>query len=201
VLASNARRLARQVGGDSLSRLVEIFETSREQRAGELRRMLGRRRKVVRTRLKQYSRHVLSALLPEELDAAGATSDGQLHESANNAAIKGMTELSEWAALTVDNVHAFRLKVKELRYMLQLLAGADPELVEALGDVQRRIGDWHDWQQLEERAREIVDAERNKVLLMRIAEIAKRKLNLAFAAAHALRRRYLRTAVPNVLGC
>ncbi len=198
VLASNARRLARQVGGDSLSRLVELFETSRQQKADELHRTLGRRRKTACSRLKQYSKHVLSALVPAKADAAG---DGRLRESANTASIKSMTELSEWPVLTVDNVHAFRLKVKELRYTLQLFADADTELVEALGDVQRRIGDWHDWQQLEERAREIVDAERNKTLLARIAEIAKRKLDLAIAAANALRRRYLRAAVPNVLGC
>ena len=37
-----------------------------------------------------------------------------------------------------------------LRYTMQLDAHADAGLVEALGDVQRRIGDWHDWHQLEE---------------------------------------------------
>ena len=58
--------------------------------------------------------------------------------------------------LTQSNIHAFRLKVKELRYILQLYADADPGLVDALGEVQRRIGDWHDWQQLAEIAREIL---------------------------------------------
>jgi CHAD domain-containing protein len=198
VLASNARRLALQAGGDSLTRLVELLQTSRQQKADELRRTLGHRRKVARTRLKQYSKHVLSALVPTKPGAAG---DGHLHESARSASIKYMAELSGFPALTVDNVHAFRLKVKELRYTLQLLADADTEFVEALGDVQRRIGDWHDWQQLEERTREIFDAERDKALLMRIAEIAKRKLDLALAAANALRRRYLRARVRNVLGC
>ena len=34
--------------------------------------------------------------------------------------------------------------------------------------MQRRIGDWHDWQQLDEIAREILDPERDGALLTRI---------------------------------
>ncbi len=74
-------------------------------------------------------------------------------------------ELGEWPPLDAENIHAFRLKVKELRYILQLDADADPGLVEALGDVQRRIGDWHDWHQLEEIAREVLDLEQDRALL------------------------------------
>ena len=42
-------------------------------------------------------------------------------------------ELGEWPPLDASNIHAFRLKVKELRYILQLSADADSGLVEALG--------------------------------------------------------------------
>jgi CHAD domain-containing protein len=201
VLASNARRLARHASGDSLARLVELLKTSRQQKADELRRTLSHGRKAARSRLKRYSKDVLSAMTPTKPGSGDAAGNGHLCESASTASIKYMTELSQFPTLTVDNVHAFRLKVKELRYTLQLFTDTDTEFVEALGDVQHRIGDWHDWQQLEERTREMFDAERNKTLLVRIAEIAKRKLDLALAAANALRRRYLRSAVRNVLGC
>ena len=70
-------------------------------------------------------------------------------------------ELGSWPPLNADNIHAFRLKVKELRYVLQLSADADSGMMAALSDVQRRVGDWHDWQQLHEIASEILTPERN----------------------------------------
>ena len=65
-------------------------------------------------------------------------------------------ELGEWPPLDAENIHAFRLKVKVLRYILQLSGDADSGLEETLGNVQRRIGDWHDWQQLEEIAGQLL---------------------------------------------
>jgi hypothetical protein len=64
-------------------------------------------------------------------------------------------------------------------------------LVDALGNVQRRVGDWHDWQQLEEIAREVLNAERDQALLTRIAQTVRRKFDPALAAANALRGKYL----------
>jgi CHAD domain-containing protein len=201
VLTTNARRLARHAGSASLTQLVGLLQISRQQKAAKFRHTLGDRRKAVRNQLKEYSKRVLSALAPAKPESPNLASNGHQRENANAFATKCARELSEWPTLTVDNVHAFRLKVKELRYTLQLFADADTKFVEALGDVQRRIGDWHDWQQLEERSREMFAAEQNDALLTRIAEIAKRKLDQALAAANALRRQYLRTAMPHVLGC
>jgi CHAD domain-containing protein len=100
-------------------------------------------------------------------------------------------ELGEWPPLDASNIHAFRLKVKELRYILQLSADAGSALTGALGQVQRRIGDWHDWQQLDEIAREILDPERDGALLTHIGRSVKRRLDQALAAANALRGKYL----------
>ena len=87
-------------------------------------------------------------------------------------------ELGEWTPLDAGNMHEFRLKVKQLRYTLQLDAQADPALVEALGDVQRRIGDWHDWHQLAEIAREVLDsANKTARCSTRIGETVKRRFD------------------------
>ncbi len=109
-----------------------------------------------------------------------------------------MRELGDWKPLDADNLHAFRLKVKQLRYTMQLDAQADPGLVEALGDVQRRIGDWHDWRQLEEIARKALVLEQDQALLDRIGETAKRRFDRALEAANALRGRYLN--IPPAMG-
>jgi hypothetical protein len=74
---------------------------------------------------------------------------------------------------------------------LQLDEDADPGLMVALGDVQRRIGDWHDWQQLEETAREVLVLEQDQSLLDRIDRTARRRLEAALSAANTLRAKYL----------
>jgi hypothetical protein len=74
---------------------------------------------------------------------------------------------------------------------MQLDAQADAGLVDALGDVQRRIGDWHDWHQLEEIAREVLVLDEDRALLDRIGETVKRRFDRALASANALRGKYL----------
>ncbi len=191
VLISNSRRMARHSAGDSLSRLLGHLESARKESAAELRRTLGHRRKAARNKLGQFSKMVKSALTPAKSDAPNSGQAGQPHEGVHSAAMSVVRELGEWPRLDASNIHAFRLKVKELRYVLQLYADADADFVEALRDVQRRIGDWHDWQQLAEIARAILDAEQDVALLTRIDGIAKRKLDQALASANALRGRHL----------
>ena len=100
-------------------------------------------------------------------------------------------ELGEWPPLNAENIHAFRLKVKELRYILQLSGDTNSSLEETLGNVQRRIGDWHDWQQLEEIAGQLLNMERDGALLTRIGAISSRKFHQALKAANTLRGKYL----------
>ena len=191
VLISNARKLARPAAGDSLTRLIEHLQIARQQNAEVLRRVLGRRRESARQNLKEYSKFVRSALAAAKGAASANGSSTQPHEGIHTAAMGVVRELAEWPPLNAENIHAFRLKVKELRYILQLTADADSGLAEALGNVQRRVGDWHDWQQLEEIAREALDADRDAALLARISQTTKRKFDRALATANALRGRYL----------
>jgi len=191
VMIVNARKLARYVAGDSLTRLLEHLQIARQQNAEVLRRVLGRRRDLARENLKQYSRLIRTALAPEKEAVSLNGLPAHLQEGVHSAAIKVVRELGEWPPLDADNVHAFRLKVKELRYILQLSADADSGLVETLGNVQRLIGDWHDWQQLEQIARKLLNMKRDGTLLTRIGETSRRRLSRALTAANALRGKYL----------
>ena len=191
VLIRNARRLARHVPADSLTRLLEQLRIARQQNAVELRRVLGRRRGAARENLKEYSSLIRRAEAQAERAASAnelvAPSHGGIHSAAANV----VRELGDWPPLNAEKIHAFRLKVKELRYILQLSSDANSELGEALGNVQRRVGDWHDWHQLHEIASEILTPERDVVLLERIAETCSRKFRQALAAANKLRGKYL----------
>jgi CHAD domain-containing protein len=191
VMIVNARKLARYVAGDSLTRLLEHLQIARKQNAEVLRRVLGRRRDLARENLKQYSRFIRAELAPGKKAVSLNGLPAQSHEGVHTAAIRVVRELGEWPPFNAENIHAFRLKVKELRYILQLSADADSGLVETLGNAHRRIGDWHDWQQLEEIARELLNMERDGKLLTRICETGRRRFNQALTAANSLRGKYL----------
>ncbi len=189
VLLADARKLARYRDGESLNHLVAHLKAARQQNAGELQHALHHRRKAVLEDLKDYSKFVASVAKHAQSNSGAEASRAQ--EEINSAAMNVIRELGDWKPLDADNLHEFRLKVKQLRYTLQLDAQADARLEEALGDVQRRIGDWHDWHQLEEIAREVLVLEEDRALLDRIRETVKRRFDRALAAANALRGKYL----------
>jgi CHAD domain-containing protein len=189
VLSANARKLARYGAGESLSRLLDHLKFARQQHATELQSALEHKRRAIRESLREYSKLVKAALAPSGPDANGQP--GQSFEGLHASAMNRVRELGEWPPLDASNIHAFRLKVKELRYTLQLDADANPVLIDALTDVQRRIGDWHDWQELLEIARGVLNAEQDAALLARIEQTAKRRFERALSAANDLRGKYL----------
>ncbi len=191
VMIGNARKLARRAEGDSLTRLMEQLQIAREQNARGLRRALGRRRGAARENLKEYSSLIRRAEAHAQRTASENGLPTHSHDGIHGAAANVVRELGEWPQLNAENIHAFRLKVKQLRYILQLSSDANTGLEEALGNVQRRIGDWHDWHQLHEIASEILTPERDLALLERIDETTKRRFDQALATANKLRGKYL----------
>jgi len=198
VLTANARRLMRYCPGDSLDRLIALLQNARQDNSAELLRTLTQRRKSARQQLKEYTRLVQSALPRANSQTSANGAANRIHVGIQTAAMNVVRELESWPPLDQGNIHAFRLKVKELRYILQLHEEADSHLIDALANVQRRVGDWHDWQQLGEIAREVLNPENDAALLDRIDHHAKRKLDQALSAANRLRGKYL--AMPPAYG-
>jgi CHAD domain-containing protein len=61
------------------------------------------------------------------------------------AAAKLSRELAQPATLNKSNLHPYRLKVKELRYILQMADSPDTrDFIDSLGAVKNAIGEWHD---------------------------------------------------------
>ncbi|MDR3752868.1 MAG: CHAD domain-containing protein [Terracidiphilus sp.] len=198
VLLADARKLARYRDGESLNHLLAHLKTSRQQNAAELQHALHHRRKAVLQDLKEYSKFVASVAKHAKSASRSGADANQSQEKIHSSAMDVMRELGDWTPLDAENLHAFRLKVKQLRYTLQLDEQADAALVEALGDVQRRIGDWHDWHQLEEIARQVLVLEEDRALLDRIGETVKRRFDRALTSANALRGKYLN--IPPAMG-
>jgi len=205
VLVANLRKLARDSSGHSLAQLVDHLQFIRASGAEDLEQELARKRKAARKNLKDFE-HEMRAAQPS---GSSAHSNGRLAHTRNGQRPNGIDptakhlahEMAEWPPLNEENVHEFRVKIKELRYILQLDAKADAAFVAALGSVQRSIGEWHDWQLLAEIAREFLDPAQDHALATRIDDTMHKKLTHALAAANALRREHLRSSLPHVLGC
>jgi CHAD domain-containing protein len=193
VLTGNALRLPKNSHSESLARLIALLETMRQESADALLDTVSEKRKPARHLLKQYSR-LVQASFKGRHNGKHNGSPGQAASSSRPVenAIHGLTrELSEWPALDAENIHPFRLKVKELRSILQLFPNSDARFVAALGKVKDQIGEWHDWQQLAGFARHALDRDIDRPLLDQIDQVGAQKLTEALTAASALRRRHL----------
>jgi CHAD domain-containing protein len=105
------------------------------------------------------------------------------------AALEISGELTAWSKLTTQNLHPFRLKVKELRSVLQLSGGKD-ELIEMLGEVKDTIGEWHDWTELSAIAADVLQHEQGCELQKELRSVVQKKLEKAMELAHQLRAKY-----------
>ncbi len=182
VLVSHVLALPREHGEDSLVCLLEHLGEMRTRSARNLLDTVDARRKDARRSLKQYAKFAVKRV--DAKDAAAATRELAV-------------ELSRWPALNAENIHPFRIKVKELRSMLQLDDDANAGMLKALGKVKDQIGDWHDWRELAQIARTVLNAEADASVLKLIEQTENRKLKQAVSGANAMRKRYLpwRTAV------
>jgi CHAD domain-containing protein len=98
-------------------------------------------------------------------------------------------ELVRWPKLTAQNLHAFRLKVKQLRYVLQL-SGKKDDLVEMLGEVKDKIGEWHDWTELACIVEDVLQHSGRCEVVEQIRSGAKLRFDKAMTLANHLRQRY-----------
>jgi CHAD domain-containing protein len=180
VLVGNVLGLDHDRSNDSLVRLVEHLGEMRMESARELRHTVAGKRKDARRRLKKYSKLLVSQFPGRKREV----------ESASPALTRLAAELAQWPQLDEENIHEFRIKVKQLRYMLQLSNEVDGKIIEELGELKDQVGDWHDWQELARIARGVLDAREDQTALKRIEEIGNRKYKSALAKANQVRAEY-----------
>src|SRR5271157_1925804 len=188
VLAGNTRILARRLGDEShnsVARLLEHLHGMRIESAHELLDAVAEQRNDARRSLKHFSRQIGKRLSEKNPRGTAKGSGKELNGNSamRFAAMSLITELNRWPAFNAENLHAFRIKIKELRYLLQLAEDTDTEFIDALGKVKDQIGDWHDWQQLGKIAEKLLNPQEDRATLKKIEEIGKKKLNKALSAA------------------
>ena len=171
------------------TQLLEHLGARRLQSARRLHDTVAQKRQKARRRLRQYSRFIGSSVIASRKN--GSNNHGWPAD-ATAIALQLSSELTAWPRLNASNLHPYRLKVKELRYVLQLAEGQDAEFVEALGEVKDAIGEWHDWNELAAVASEILDHGSRCKVLKQIRQSATAKFDHALSLAESMRKKYLR---------
>jgi CHAD domain-containing protein len=161
---------------------AEKFDALRQQHATELSK-----------RLKKTSRK-MEEVLPRngKKDLGGNATD------VTALAVKLVADLRQPARLAMTNLHPYRLKVKELRNLLQMAERSDrQEFVQSLGQVKDAIGEWHDWQklvQIVQIAQSVLEDRTGCQLLSDLRTTTGSKYRHALLLSEKMRKKFLRIA-------
>ena len=176
------QRLNDYQGGDSLTRLTDHIEHERARKAKALARFMHKHRRPSLQGLRKQQKRIDKLLLDRSAQRITKIEANSLHS---------LLHLVSWPELEAGNLHAFRIQVKMLRYILQLSTKSDHDLIKALGGVKNAIGDWHDYLELIRVARRMSLGESSDALLRNLESMTKQKLSHALATANHFKHRYL----------
>ncbi len=130
----------------------------------------------------------LGTLLADRARDSAAPGNAMLSE------LRLQRELATPARLNVENLHPYRLKAKELRYILQMHNDpGDQKLIETLVKMKDAIGEWHDWQELLTIAREQLPHGSECKLLRSFQSTTEQKFDHALSVANNGRKQIRRT--------
>jgi CHAD domain-containing protein len=195
VLIDLAASLDRAEDGDCRIQLMEHLGARRKKAAAKLSKTVDAREKALRGLLKECRKSAEGGLNAANSSHAKKNGQKKRQKSAGSMAtsLQIEQELRDWPRLTDKNIHPFRLKVKELRYVLQLGQNSDSKLTAELSAVKDQIGLWHDWNELAAISSEVLDHGAGCPIATQIRSRTKEELKKALEGANSLRTRYLRS--------
>lgn len=180
---------------DCVVQLVENLGMERARHAQKLRKLVLKFAPQLRRRLKRSWAKMEKLVKKSEGRPDASTSDRA--EQATAKALQIAAELKSPARLNRTNLHPYRLKVKELRYVLQLSDRAgQQEFVDKLGEVKDAIGEWHDWGELASIATDLLEHGTECKLLRKVKAVTEEKYQNALTSANDLRSRFLGAKSP-----
>src|SRR5437588_11241582 len=178
---------------DCLVQLLEYLGARRYRQAERLQAEKKKRGSALRRRLKRASARI-DKIIPDTSKDSAAAQDGASAD-AMASAVKLSEELSVPATLNKSNLHPYRLKVKELRYVLQMSDSPDTRaFIESLGEVKDAIGEWHDWEELIAIAADLDEHGPNCKLVQELKNVSERKYQRALSLTNQMRRDYLHSS-------
>jgi len=194
VLTADAITLATDGERDCLVQLLEYLGAERNKYAKKLHR-------VIQTTDSRFQHDLKRKLKQLQKVLKHAENNDSTRSDAVLLAIAKAIELSSGlrfpTKLNRNNLHPYRLKIKELRNVLQLSDQADDqEFVEKLGEVKDAIGEWHDWEELAAIAVQLLDHGDSCKLIKHLHVNCKSALERALIITSRFRDKYLESARP-----
>lgn len=194
VLTAGVLTVERDGEQDCLVQLIEHLGAERSKFVKKLHHVIETNKPQLRQDLKQYSKHVEKRLQEVKTNPA----DADAVPLTRTRTIQLSWELKSPLRLNRSNLHDYRLKVKELRDVLQLSdQPGDPGFLEKLGEVKDAIGEWHDWEELVGIARKLLDHGPSCKLIKNLKEIRDSKYERALSLSGQLRNHYLKAGGSN----
>jgi CHAD domain-containing protein len=184
VLTGFSSKLSGDGDEQCLVKLLEHLGQERGRAASKLQKKIAKHRKAASRSLKKCA-----SFIERNFDKQNSAKLKEWPMDATSEALRITGELSNWPKLSSENLHPFRLKVKEMQYVLQL-SGEDSELTEQLGEVKDRIGEWHDWTELAAIAKDVLSDCKNCKVVAQIQRIARQEFETALKSAERLRSKY-----------
>jgi CHAD domain-containing protein len=180
-------RLVHHLGRERYRSALKLHSTVQKNAPG-LRQNLKRQRGKLEKALERFAHAGFELDSPTGADQA----DAPLH--AVTVALRLSEELARVKRLGRDNLHPYRIELKRLRYLLEMVEADERsrnELIDALKRAQNAIGEWHDWLELAGIAQKILRDHKSCRLVKKIGETAERKFGEALRVTEQMRRRYL----------
>jgi CHAD domain-containing protein len=194
VLTADALTLSDNEELDCLVQLVEYLGAKRSKYAKKLHRAIQRPGSQFLHDLKRKLKQLQKVLKHAENNDS-TRSDAVLLAIAK--AIELSSGLRFPTKLNRSNLHPYRLRVKELRNVLQLSDQADDqEFVEKLGEVKDAIGGWHDWEELTAIAVPLLDHRESCKLIKRLHLNCTSALERALIITSRFQDKYLKSTRP-----
>ncbi|MDR5726109.1 MAG: CHAD domain-containing protein [Terriglobia bacterium] len=175
---------------DCLVQLLEYLGAEHAQRTKSLHSFAVQHGPSLRRRLKHTAAY-LKMLSVDGVPDIATLGDAMLSE------LRLRREVAAPVRLNRENLHPYRLKVKELRYVLQMENDPGNKLsIEILGEMKDAIGEWHDWQELLAIASKQLPHGPECKLVHTFQAITKEKFNHALSVANKGRKQALRPFTP-----
>src|SRR5262245_11004491 len=193
VLTADAFTVSQSGEQDCLVQLLEYLGAKRNKYAKKLCLAIARNSPQLRRNLKRKSK----GLEKLHKQAENNPADSNAMPVIMAKVLTLSSELNSPARLNRSNLHPYRLKVKELRDVLQLSnQPGDKELLEKLSEVKDAIGEWHDWEELVAIATQLLDHGTSCTLIKHLKDTSNSKYARALSLTNDLRSNYLTSRTP-----
>ncbi len=165
---------------DCLVQLVEHIGAKRTKQAKKLSALVSTAGPRLRRRLKRTASKFQKILKRPESPS-----------HAVEKALRLALELNRPSTLGRSTLHPYRLRVKQLQYVLQLSEDSRQQaFVAALKKVKDAIGEWHDWEVLTKVADDVLDHSSKCKLISRLHSISDRRYARSISLANQMRRTF-----------